>query len=256
MGGAPVRIRVRYAKVGKVRFLSHRDLARIIERAVRRAGLPVAYSQGFSPRARLHFGLALATGYEGVAEYFDLDLDPDLDRDPDLDLGPGLASVDSIRNPEGVAQLLQPGLPTGIMATGSQLLEPGTPSLQDAVTSSTWEFLLPVDDHERAAEVAAQMLAASAIPIELVRKSKQVSEDLRPLLLSLEADRTPDGTVLTVELGTKPRSVRPAELLAAMGLDEHPLRVVRTHQWIQRDGERREPIELAALSPHASVRAS
>ncbi|MFM7508748.1 MAG: TIGR03936 family radical SAM-associated protein, partial [Actinomycetota bacterium] len=51
------RLRVRYNKRGRVRFLSHRDVARCLERAVRRAGLPVAYSQGFSPRARLHFGL-------------------------------------------------------------------------------------------------------------------------------------------------------------------------------------------------------
>lgn len=70
-----MEVRVRYAKVGKVRFLSHRDLARILERAVRRAGLPVAYSQGYSPRARLHFGLALSTGYESLAEYLDIDLD-------------------------------------------------------------------------------------------------------------------------------------------------------------------------------------
>ena len=81
-------------------------------------------------------------------------------------------------------------------------------------------------------------------------------EDLRPLLLSLDVDRTPECSRLTVELGTKPRSVRPAELLAAMELPEHPIRVVRTHQWIQSDGERREPIELAAPSPHASERAS
>ena len=45
-----MRLRLRYEKLGKVRFLSHRDVARVLERAVRRAGLPVAYSEGFSPR--------------------------------------------------------------------------------------------------------------------------------------------------------------------------------------------------------------
>ena len=233
-----MRVRVRYAKVGKVRFLSHRDLARILERAVRRAGLPVAYSQGFSPRAKLHFGLALSTGYESLAEYVDIDLDE-----------PESAA-------EEIAGLLQPCLPTGVVVTASRELAPGTPSLQDAVTSSTWEFLVPADLFDHAERTAAEMLAAEEIPVDLVRKSKQVREDLRPLLLSLDVDRTPDGALLNVELGTKPRSVRPAELLAAMRLPEHPLRVVRTHQWIQSDGERSEPIALAAPSPHASVRAS
>lgn len=247
-----MRVRVRYAKVGKVRFLSHRDLARILERAVRRAGLPVAYSQGFSPRAKLHFGLALSTGYESTAEYLDIDLDDTDVVTDEVATAPGAASLDATE----IAGLLQPCLPTGVVVTASQELAPGTPSLQDAVTSSTWEFLVPADDYDTACATAAEMLAADEIPIELVRKSKQVREDLRPLLLSLDVDRTPEGALLTVELGTKPRSVRPAELLAAMRLPEHPIRVVRTHQWIQSDGERCEPIALAAPSPHASVRAS
>ncbi len=253
-----MRVRVRYAKVGKVRFLSHRDLARILERAVRRAGLPVAYSQGFSPRAKLHFGLALSTGYESTAEYLDIDLDEAADADGDgRDIAPGGGSPgDAVPDATEIAGLLQPCLPTGVVVTASRELAPGTPSLQDAVTSSTWEFLVPSDDFDVARTTAAEMLAADEIPIELVRKSKQVREDLRPLLLSLDVDRTPEGALLTVELGTKPRSVRPAELLAAMRLPEHPIRVVRTHQWIQSDGERCEPIALAAPSPHASVRAS
>ena len=56
-----MRIRARFAKRGKVRFTSHRDLARIWERVLRRAALPVARSEGFSPRPKLHFGLALST---------------------------------------------------------------------------------------------------------------------------------------------------------------------------------------------------
>ena len=70
-----MRVRLRFTKAGKVRFTSHRDVARMWERAVRRAGLPVSYSEGFSPRAKLHFGLALSTGHESIAEYLDVDLD-------------------------------------------------------------------------------------------------------------------------------------------------------------------------------------
>ena len=62
-----MRLRVRYSKKGKVRFTSHRDVARIWERALRRVGLGMAYSQGFSPRPKMSFGLALSTGHESEA---------------------------------------------------------------------------------------------------------------------------------------------------------------------------------------------
>ena len=71
------RVRVRFSKHGKVRFTSHRDVARIWERALRRARVPVAYSAGFNPRPKIAFGLALSTGYSSDAEYLDVELDPD-----------------------------------------------------------------------------------------------------------------------------------------------------------------------------------
>jgi radical SAM-linked protein len=241
-----MRVRIRYSKLGKVRYLSHRDLARVLERAIRKAGLPVAYSQGFSPHARLHFGLALSVGYESLAEYLDVDLEPE-------------------RSPVEVADLptrLGPCLPTGIGVDAAVELVPGTASLQDAVTSSSWRFELPGVDPARLDGACTQLLGAAELPLDLVRKGKQVREDLRPLLLDLVAERAADGARLTAELGTKPRSVRPAEFLIALGAGGplgqplEPARVTRTHQWITNDGVRREPIELAAPSPHAQVRAS
>lgn len=70
-----MRVRIRFSKTGKIRWTSHRDIARVSERVIRRAGLPVAYSQGFSPHPKLHFGLALSTGHESLAEFVDIDLD-------------------------------------------------------------------------------------------------------------------------------------------------------------------------------------
>jgi radical SAM-linked protein len=63
------RVRIRFAKVGKVRWTSHRDTARMWERAFRRVSLPLVWTNGFSPRPKVSFGLALPTGYESVAEY-------------------------------------------------------------------------------------------------------------------------------------------------------------------------------------------
>ena len=69
-----MRVRIRFHKKGKVRFTSHRDVARIWERALRKAEGAVSYSQGFSPRPKLAVGLALSTGHESEAEFLDLEL--------------------------------------------------------------------------------------------------------------------------------------------------------------------------------------
>ncbi|MED5540523.1 MAG: TIGR03936 family radical SAM-associated protein, partial [Actinomycetota bacterium] len=79
-----MRLRLRFSKIGKVRFVGHRDVARIIERGLRRCGVPVTYSEGFSPRVRLSFGLALPTCYESEAEYLDIPLDPESVVDGDV----------------------------------------------------------------------------------------------------------------------------------------------------------------------------
>jgi radical SAM-linked protein len=70
-----VRIRFRFSKLGKVRWTSHRDVARMWERALRRTQLPIAVTAGFTPRPKVSFGLALPTGHESVAEYLDVELD-------------------------------------------------------------------------------------------------------------------------------------------------------------------------------------
>src|SRR3954463_15622797 len=80
-GVRPMRYRIRFSKMGKVRFTSHRDVARIWERALRKAAVPVAYSEGFSPRPKLSFGLALSTGHESLGEYLDVESTGALDTD-------------------------------------------------------------------------------------------------------------------------------------------------------------------------------
>ena len=81
-GGAANPVRLRYTKLGKVRWISHRDVARALERAFRVAQLPLAFTEGFSPRPKVSFGLALSTGHESDAEYVDLVLADAIDLDP------------------------------------------------------------------------------------------------------------------------------------------------------------------------------
>ena len=232
-----MRVRLRWSKRGKIRFCGHRDSARIWERAVRRAELPVAYSQGFSPRPRIAFGLALATGQESVAEYLDVDLR--LPPDEVLHLAPSLPAR------------LSAVLPDGLEVTAAAPLMPGAVSLQEAVTWCTWEFALTDADRAAAGEWADRVQEAETLPLQRERKGRRTTSDVRPAVGPLRITDAGSGSVLIAELGTKPRAVRPAEFLQLTAPPLAAGRIRRLHQWITRDGERHEPLapEAGVLAP-------
>jgi len=237
------RVRIRFDKFGRIRFTSHRDVARAWERSLRRSRLPVAYSEGFSPRPRLRFGLALATAHESCGEYLDVDLAPGT-------LDAGAVDVDAL------ASLVTPTLPPGMTVQATDRVAPGTPSLQEAVVSCEWLVDVPGLDPARAHDLVAHALASDELPVTRSRKGKAVTDDVRPNVISLRvadpdevppaADWRPAGTLLRAELGTQPRACRPAELLAAVEPTLAEGRVVRLHQWTLVDGVRREPVPLEA----------
>jgi radical SAM-linked protein len=231
------------------------------ERAFRREQIPVAYSAGYSPRPKVSFGLALPTGHESVAEY----LDVELVEEPDFDVYtlPGRLSA---------------ALPVGVDVTAAELINPATPSLQQDVTSCTWRWAAAPNEHpdrrgfaERsredgmAARVAA-VLGAPSVVVTRTRKGEEVTDDIRAGILSLQllGPAGPDpahGTWLEAELVCQPRVLRPSEVLVALDATLEERQVRRLHQWILRDGARREPLEAvyssgATGAPHAWERAS
>jgi radical SAM-linked protein len=233
-----VRVRIRFSKVGKVRFTSHRDVARMWERAFRRADIPVAYSEGFSPRPKLSFGLALSNGHESVAEYVDADLVGQIDLDT-------------------LGERTTVSLPEGLTVTGVTVVPPGTPSLQEDVVASRWHILLDGVSLEDARSAVAAALAAPTLVLLRTRKGEERSDDVRPAIAALSVEPTPDGPLLDATLATRPRGLRPTELLAVV-LPNHPepefcwRQVLRVQQFIERDGSRRElPPLAAAPAPHA-----
>ena len=238
-----MRVRVRFHKLGKVRWTSHRDVARMWERAFRRLSLPLAYTQGFSPRPKVSFGLALSTGHESVAEYLDLELVDDA--------GPEIGTL---------ATSLTPALPAGIDVLAAITVDDRVGSLQEEVSSCDWLIEVAGADPGRLAELAEKALAAESLVVTRQRKGHDVTDDVRPAVLSLDAHTTDTGQpVLRCELATRPRGLRPAELLRALGPDLEEGRVRRLHQWIQRDGARWEPIGLpvdATTAPHLQLERS
>ena len=240
-----MRMRVRFSKLGKVRWTSHRDLARMWERAFRRVELPLAYTAGFSPRPKVSFGLALPTGYESVAEYLDIELDPS--RVDGLDVAT-------------LAPRLSAALPAGVDVMASAVIDDRAPSLQHEVTSATWdvEAILPPTPGtppapaRRLREFVDAALAADRLVITRERKGRASEEDIRPAILSLAVAGDVEGqgiAHLRAELATQPRALRPSELLAVLGPDLADHRVRRLTQWISRsDGTREEPLPLDALA--------
>jgi radical SAM-linked protein len=251
-------IRVRFSKFGKIRFTSHRDVARIWERALRRAELPIAYTEGFSPRPKLSFGLALSTAYESYGEYLDVAL-----RDEG-----GTADVDI----DGLSARLAPALPGGIEVQAVVALPAGADSLQQAVTSCTWHIEVADIAPPDAAAGVARALAATDLALTRERKGNTVTDDVHPAICDLRVlgpvtevvaplapRRSGLGTALEAELATQPRALRPVELVAAMDPTWVVARVTRIHQWTQAGGARHEVIDLgpaATPPPHAEARAS
>jgi Uncharacterized protein conserved in bacteria (DUF2344) len=251
--GFPVR--VKFSKHGKVRFVGHRDVARAFERAFRIVSLPVAFTQGFSPRPRVSFGLALSVGHESDAEYLDVELSEPVDHD--------------------VSTLLTDALPEGIVVVGTTALADRAPALQEAVTAVGWEIEVTGSSADRGgrevpsprpggtddssstplavARLVAAAMAEPSLRITRTRKGREAVEDIRPALRRVEVlGETEHGVRLGVEVSTQPVSVRPGELLAALGADLTERRVLRTGQWIERGGARLEPL---VADPRSAVEA-
>lgn len=246
------KIRIKFSKAGKIRFVSHRDVARLFERALRKLRLPVAYSEGFSPRPKLSFGLALSVAHESDAEYLDVELEQ-------------LVAL------EALPPRLTEALPDGISVVGVAMLEPGAESLQQAITSCTWHIeTLDVPPAEMEVAVAS-VLAAAELPHERVRKGKTTVTDVRPAILELEVmGPTENGVQLAAHLATETVSLRPTELVEVLAAalstsrgdtEQSPGptegRVRRTHQWMTVDGARCEPVSTpGAATGHELQRAS
>ena len=225
------KVRVRFSKKGKIRFVSHRDIARIWERSLRKAQIQLAYSEGFSPRPKISFGLALPTGNESDAEYLDLELVNDIE--------------DNSNDLAELKEQLNNALPKGIEVQNIAEKELGTDSLQQVVIQCTWQFDLSDYTIDQAEKWAEEILESPEIIVERERKGKVVVEDLRKQVISIEViGETDAGVRVQADLGTQPRTLRPSELLAASNPPIKARNVCRMNQWMLQGKERIEPLTI------------
>jgi radical SAM-linked protein len=161
------RLRVRYTKRGRLRFTSHRDIARAVERALRRARVPMAFSAGFSPHPKISWVGAAPTGVASEAEYVELGLAERVDL-------------------EQLRARLDESLPTGLDVVEVVEAPAGT-SLPDRVEASHWSVRLPGVEPADAARAVQAFLAAAEVPVERLTKNGMRTLDARAAVVRLAA---------------------------------------------------------------------
>lgn len=241
-GGAAFPVRLRFSELGKLAWISHRDTARAFERAFRILELPIAFTEGFSPRPKVSFGLALSVGMSSVAEYLDVVFTEPVDLDT-------------------LPERCTAALPEGLAVTGAALLAERAPALQESVTTVAYRASVLDDAQPVPADLlqsaVTTALAKPSLEVARTRKGRTIVENIAPSIQACTVSVGDDGSaVLVLECATQPMSVRPGEVLAAIAPQWQLGHVQRTHQWIERAGVRYEPLTADAPNDAAQVRAS
>ena len=199
------RLRLRYARRGRLRFSSHRDFQRALERALRRAGVPIAFSAGFSPHPKVSYLSAAATGVASEAEYVEL----------------GLAQR---REPDEVRAALDAALPDGLDVL--EVVEAGPGSLAERLEASVFRLELPGVGAQRARHAVDALLAASTAQVVRMTAKGSRTLDARAAIVALTVDtaagepvaQSADCAILRLVVRHTTPAVRPDDVVAALTL--------------------------------------
>ena len=196
------RMRVRYAKRGRLRFTSHRDFSRAFERALVRARIPMAYSSGFNPHPRISYAGASPTGAASEAEYLEIGLAERVETDR-------------------LAADLDDALPDGLDVL--EVVEATSGSLGERLQASRWRIDLPGSAPEAVEPAVAAFLAATSVEVERMTKKGVRTFDSREAVLALSSTAYDQGMALEVVLRHAEPAVRPDDVLSGLrhvgGLD-------------------------------------
>jgi len=188
------RIRIQYAKRGRLRFSSHRDFQRSLERAIRRVGIPIALSSGFSPHPKISYANAAPTGASSEAEYVEIALTQPVD-------------------PERLRRDLDAALPGGLDIVAA--VTASTPDFAARLTASRWRIEFPGVDRGTLAAAVTKLLAAPEAMVERTTKSGRRRFDARAALTHAQVSE--DGcAILTVVVRHGTPSVRPDDVVMAL----------------------------------------
>jgi len=190
------RIRLRYAKRGRLRFTSHRDIARLFERALRRAEVPMAFSAGFSPHPKVSWVGAAATGVASEAEYVEI-------------------ALAEHRDPAEVLSALGASLPDGIDLVEAVTAQPGT-SLPELVTASRWRIELASVAVPELEKAVAAFDAAVSVEVERMTKNGRRVFDARNAVVAIRASSGEGCAILDLVVQHVTPAVRPDDVLTGL----------------------------------------
>ena len=197
-----MRLLAKFEKRQAASLTSHLDLQRNMQRALRRTGLPIAYSKGFNPHAVLSFATALPLGYESVCEIMDIQLSGDADV-------------------ENAINALNAALPTGLTALEARLVGDSFPTLTACCYAACYTIAL---SEEMGEESVAAFLASDEVLMDKKSKSGMRKVDIRPLVHEMRLD----GQILHLKVThTGDSALRPDLLLKALNY-QGQARVLRT----------------------------
>ena len=197
------RLRVHYAKRGRLSFSSHRDFQRAFERALRRAAVPMAYSSGFSPHPKVSYAGASPTGVASEAEYLEI-------------------AVTERCDPARLREALDRSLPPDLDVL--EIVEAHGDSLADRLQASVWQILLPGVADETAAAAVQAFLAAERVEVSRLTKNGLRTFDARSAVRRLEVAAEPRGStpgpapcaILRLVVQHVTPAVRPDDVLAGL----------------------------------------
>lgn len=239
-----MRLRIAYAKLNEAKYIAHLDLARVFERAMRRAEIPVAYSEGFNPHPKISFGSALAVGVEGEREYVDIELRQDMD----------------IKEALG---RLQEQMPGGIRLIEGCVAVQGARALMAVLNSASYCLRIPMAlpiQPERLEEALNLWLGREHVTYSRYSKKGPMEKDIRPWVKMLKGQIQGEEVILDleVEVGNQ-GSVRPEEVAASLRemenlpLDLDAMYIKRTGIYVRYEGANYSPLEYDAGCPKPVV---
>lgn len=197
------KLRIRYAKRGRLRFASHRDFQRALERALRRTEVPMAYSAGFSPHPKISYANAAPTGTASEAEYVEI-------------------SVVERVEPAAIAVALDAALPDGFHVV--EVVEATSSDFAARLEASQWRIRLIDVDEALVRSAVETFLAAEAVEVSRVTKDGRRTFDARSAVVALGVadaasdDRGRSCVILTAVVRNGSPTVRPDDLLNALRL--------------------------------------
>jgi len=206
------RLRIRFCREEEVKFISHLDIMRLWQRALHRAGLPLAYSEGFSPHPKISLAAPLQVGVTSQAELMDV-------------------SCTKWVSPHFFTNAVNQQLPPGIKILQVYAIAPTMPSLQSQVSHSEYEVQIETEKDKPGVESAlASLLAAKKLPWHHERDTGTRNYDLRALIDKLWLIDWHKGSCA---IGMRLRcdntgSGRPEQVAAALGFANHPKSIHRT----------------------------